>query len=165
MDVLLIGAIILGIGLIILGFVGCLVPALPGPPFAFLSLIILDLAETSIFSSKFLLTMGIITAGVYFLDYILPVFGAKMFKATKQGIWFSIIGMIIGMFFFPPFGMILGLLLGAIIGELIAGKAKLEAVKIGFVSFAFSLLAIIIKIILVSIMAFYFSKAVIQYYI
>lgn len=165
MDVLLIGAIILGIGLIILGFVGCLVPALPEPPFAFLSLIILDLAETSIFGAKFLLTMGIITVAVYFLDYILPFFGAKMFKATKQGIWFSIIGMIIGMFFFPPFGMILGLLLGAIIGELLAGKAKLEAVKIGFISFVFSLLAIIIKIVLVSVMAFYFSKAVIQYYI
>lgn len=165
MDALLIGAIILGISLIILGFVGCIIPALPGPPFAFLALIILDLADTSIFSSNFLITMGIITAGVYFLDYILPVLGAKMFKATKQGIWFSIIGMLIGMFFFPPLGMILGLLLGAIIGELIAGKAKLEAVKIGFVSFSFSLLAITIKIILVSVMAFYFSRAVIQYYI
>ena len=165
MDALLLGAIIFGIGLIILGFVGCIVPALPGPPFAFLSLILLDFAEPSLFSSKFLLIMGLVTVGVYLLDYILPIFGAKMFKATKQGIWFSIIGMIIGMFFFPPFGMILGLLLGAIIGELIAGKAKLEAVKIGFVSFVFSLLAIIIKIVLVSVIAFYFSKAVIQYYI
>ena len=49
MDALFIGAIVLGVGLLILGFVGCIVPALPGPPFAFLALIILDLAETTIF--------------------------------------------------------------------------------------------------------------------
>jgi len=165
MDPLLIGAIILGIILLAAAFLGCIIPAMPGPPFAFLALVIIDLAQSTIFTSNFLLTMGIITAGVYFLDYILPVFGAKMFKASKQGIWFSIIGMLIGMFFFPPFGMIIGLLLGAIIGELIAGKAKAEAIKIGIVSFLFSLLAIFIKLALVSVMAFYFTKAIIQYYV
>jgi len=165
MDLILIASIILGILLFILAFAGCIVPALPGPPFAFLALVVIKLAESSIFTSNFLIIMGLITAAVYFLDYLLPLFGAKMFKASKQGIWFSIIGMIIGIFFFPPFGMILGLLLGAIIGELIAGKAKSDAVKIGFVSFMFSLLAIFIKIALVSVMAVYFTKAVIQYYV
>ncbi len=165
MDPLFIGSIILGIILILLAFVGCIVPALPGPPFAFLALIILELTESTVFSSNFLLTMGIITASVYFLDFLLPVFGAKMFKATKQGIWFSIIGMLIGVFFFPPFGMILGLLLGAIAGELIAGKAKNKAIKIGIISFVFSLLAILLKVVLVCIMSFYFTKAVIQYYV
>jgi uncharacterized protein len=165
MDFLFLASIILGIILIIVAFIGCIVPALPGPPFAFLALLSLDFAQSIIFSSNFLWTMGIITLGVYLLDYLLPIFGAKMFSATKQGIWFSILGMLIGIFFFPPFGMILGLLLGAIFGELIAGKAKAEAVKIGIISFVFSLLAMFIKIALVSTIAFYFTKAVIQYYI
>ena len=69
------------------------------------------------------------------------------------------------MFFFPPFGVIIGLLLGAIIGELISGKAKAEALKIGFVSFVFSLISIFIKIVLVSVMAFYFTMAIFQHYI
>jgi hypothetical protein len=73
--------------------------------------------------------------------------------------------MLIGMFFFPPFGVILGLLLGAIVGELISGKAKEEALKIGFISFLFSLLSIIIKIIFVSTMAFYFTKSIFQNYV
>jgi uncharacterized protein len=165
MDYLFIASIILGVILIISAFIGCIVPALPGPPFAFLALLSLDFAQSAIFSSSFLWTMGIITFGVYLLDYLLPVFGAKMFSATKQGIWFSILGMLIGIFFFPPFGMILGLLLGAILGELIAGKAKAEAIKIGMISFVFSLLAMFIKIALVSVMTLYFTKAVIQYYI
>ncbi|MDX1699907.1 MAG: DUF456 family protein, partial [Melioribacteraceae bacterium] len=60
---------------------------------------------------------------------------------------------------------IIGLLLGAIVGELIAGKAKKEAVKIGIVSFLFSLLAILIKITLVGIMSYYFTKGIIEYYL
>jgi len=165
MDFLLIAAIFLGIILLIAAFIGCVVPALPGPPFGFLALLLLKLTETSLFTKDFIIIMGIITGCVYLLDYVLPLLGAKMFKATKQGIWFSVLGMIIGIFFFPPFGIILGLLIGAIIGELIAGKAKTEALKVGFVSFIFSLLAIFIKIALVGVMTFYFTKAIIQFVI
>lgn len=165
MDIIFIGAILAGSILITLGFIGCIVPALPGPPFAFLSLLILKFADSGIFTQNFLILMGIITVAVYLLDYFLPILGAKIFKATKQGIWFSIIGMLIGIFFFPPFGMILGLLIGAVVGELIAGKAKAEALKVGMVSFIFSLLAIFIKLVLVTVMSFYFVEAVIVYYL
>lgn len=158
MDFNLIIVSILGYLLIVLAFIGCIIPALPGPPLAFLSLLIAKLFIHDSFTSGFLVTFGLITAGVYLLDYILPVFGARAFRATKYGIWGSILGMFIGMFFFPPFGMILGMLFGAIIGELIAGKAKSEAIKIGIVSFIFSLIAILIKIILVGVITFYFSE-------
>lgn len=164
MEGLFLLAFVVGVVLIIVGFLGCILPALPGPPFAFLALLILKFANSEIFTTQFLVIMGLVTITVYFLDYILPIFGAKVFKASKQGIWFSIIGMLIGIFFFPPFGMILGLLLGAIVGELVSGKAKREAIKIGIVSFAFSLLAIFIKIVLTAVMAFYFVEATIRNY-
>lgn len=165
MDILFLAAVITGALLMLAAFAGCVLPALPGPPFGFLALLILKLAEPLTFSSNFLFTIAGITIIVIGLDYILPIWGAKMYKATKMGIWFSIFGMIIGIFFFPPFGMILGLLLGAIIGELASGKAKREALKVGFVSFMFSMLAIIIKLSLVAVMAFFFTKAVFQHYI
>lgn len=165
MDFLLVGIVLLGYILIITAFVGCIIPGLPGPPFAFLSLIAIYLYNNSTFSSQFLWIIGLVTLGVFFLDYLLPIMGAKMFKATKYGIWFSIIGMLIGIFFFPPFGMILGMLFGAIIGELLAGKAKAEAIKVGIISFIFSIFAILIKIALVGIMAYYFTKSVILLYL
>jgi hypothetical protein len=165
MDFLFIIVAILGFILISLAFIGCILPALPGPPISFLSLIILKLAEPNTFTNDFLLIMGIITVIVFGLDYLLLILGAKVYNASRQGIWFSVIGMIIGIFFFPPFGMIMSLLLGAIIGELLAGKAKSEALKIGIVSFIFSILAIVLKLILVTVMAFYFTKAVFQYYV
>ncbi|MFZ1292143.1 MAG: DUF456 domain-containing protein [Melioribacteraceae bacterium] len=158
-------AAIIGFALILLGFAGCVIPGLPGTPLAFAALLLLKFANTSTFSVQFLVIMAILNVAVYFLDYLLPFVGAKSFKASRKGIIFSVIGMLIGMFFFPPFGMMLGLLFGAIIGELLAGKAKTEAIKIGLVSFAFSLFAIFIKVILTVIMAYYFTKAVLQNFV
>ena len=70
-----------------------------------------------------------LTIVITILDYVLPVWGAKRYKASNHGIWGSIIGMFIGMIFFPPWGMILGLLFGAVIGELIDGKKTLKLLK------------------------------------
>ncbi len=163
MDIYFLLAVIGGSILLIIAFIGCIVPGLPGPPFGFLSLILLRLAEPTIFTSDFLITMGAITVGVFLLDYVLPLLGAKMYNASKQGIWFSIIGMLIGIFFFPPFGIILGLLFGAILGELISGKAKTEALRVGIASFGFSLLAIIIKIFFTGVLSYYFVEAFFRY--
>ncbi len=165
MDLLFIVVTLLGILLIISAFIGCVIPAIPGPPLGYLAIILLKLVDSSTFSSDFLLLLGIITIFIFVLDYLLPIWGAKIYNASKKGIWFSIIGMIIGIFFFPPFGMIIGLLIGAIIGELLSGKAKSEALKVGFASFIFSLLAIFIKIVLVGVIAFYFSTAVFKHFI
>lgn len=63
--------------------------------------------------------------------------------------------MLIGVLFFPPWGMILGLLIGAVSGELIAGKQSAEAFKVGFVTFAASMIMILVKLILSGVMTFY----------
>ncbi len=99
---------------------------------------------------------GIITLVITILDYLLPIWGAKVYKASKYGIWGSIIGMIIGIFFFPPWGMIAGILIGAVLGELIAGKESSQAFKIGVVTFIASIIMIIAKLIISGIMTFYF---------
>jgi len=89
--------------------------------------------------------------------------GAKVYKASSSGIWGSIIGMIIGILFFPPFGMILGLFVGAVLGELIAGKEEWRALKVGTVTFVASMLMILIKLAASGIMTFYFFKRTIEY--
>jgi uncharacterized protein YqgC (DUF456 family) len=90
------------------------------------------------------------------LDYILPIYGSKKYGVSKYGIWGSVIGMLIGILFFPPVGMIIGLFLGAFLGELIIGKSELEALKGGFITFIFSLIAIFIKVALSIVFTFYF---------
>jgi uncharacterized protein YqgC (DUF456 family) len=155
--------VILGLIIAIIGIAGCIIPAIPGPPLNFLSLVILEMAIDEAFTSDFYLLWGIITVVVTTLDYILPVLGAKVYKASSFGIWGSVIGMILGILFFPPFGMIVGLFAGAVVGELIAGKQELEALKIGSVTFIASILMILIKLAASGVMTYYFVKRTSEY--
>lgn len=138
-----------------MGIAGCIIPALPGPPLNFISLLLLKLINPESFSWTFVLIWAIIVIVVTALDYILPILGAKKFNASKQGIWGSVIGMLIGIFFFPPWGMILGLLVGAIAGELVAGKQNSQALKVGLATFITSIIMIIVKLIVSGIITFY----------
>ena len=155
--------IIFGLLIAFVGLIGCIIPAIPGPPLNFLSLVILELAIVDAFPADFYVLWGGIAIAVTVLDYVLPIMGAKVYKASSFGIWGSIIGMILGILFFPPFGMILGLFVGAILGELIAGKEEWEALKIGSVTFFASMLMIFIKLAASGIMTFYFIKRTVEY--
>jgi len=155
--------IIIALLVAIVGIVGCIIPAVPGPPLNFISLLILELAIEDAFSTEFYIIWGVITIVVTVLDYVLPLFGAKVYKASAYGIWGSIIGMIVGTIFFPPFGMILGLLIGAVAGELIAGKEGSEAMKVGAVTFITSLLMIVVKLAVSGIMTYYFIVKAVEY--
>jgi len=155
--------IIVGLLIAIVGLIGCVVPAIPGPPLNFLSLVILEIGIEDAFSSEFFITWGIITVVVTVLDYVLPVWGAKVYRSSKFGIWGSIIGMILGIIFFPPFGMILGLFAGAVLGELIAGKEHWEALKVGTVTFVASILMILVKLAVSGIMTYYFVERSVEY--
>jgi uncharacterized protein YqgC (DUF456 family) len=157
--------IILALLISVVGLIGCIVPAVPGPPLNFISLILLEVATGGTYSMGFYITWGVITVLTIIFDYVFPLWSAKKFKASNYGIWGSVIGMILGIIFFPPFGMIAGLLTGAIIGELLAGKENSEAVKIGTVTFFSSLLMIVFKFAASAIMTFYFVKGAVGYLI
>jgi len=156
--ILEISLITLGLILTIIGLIGCIVPGIPGPPLNFISLLILEIATHGTYSLNFYIIWGLITIATIVLDYVFPVWSAKKFKASSYGIWGSVIGMIVGIIFFPPFGMIAGLFLGAVLGELIAGKKGPEAMKVGMVTFFSSLLMIVFKFAVSAMMTYYFVK-------
>lgn len=157
--------ILLSLGLIIaiIGLIGCIVPGIPGPPLNFISLLLLEIATGGSYSFNFYLIWGLITTVTIVLDYVFPVISAKKFKATNYGIWGSVFGMIIGIVFFPPFGMISGLFLGAVLGELIAGKKGADAMKVGLVTFFSSLLMIVFKFAASAMMTYYFVVKAVDY--
>jgi len=152
--------IILAVICVIIGIVGCIVPGIAGPPFSYASLILLSIAKRwEPFSAKFLIIMAVITVIVTALDYILPAAGAKKYGASKLGFWGAIVGMILGIFFAPPLGMIIGAFIGAIAGELLKGKQSYEALKAGWGVFVGVMLGVLLKLITTGIMTFYFIKA------
>lgn len=69
---------------------------------------------------------------VSLLDYILPVGTAKWYGASKAGFWGSIAGLVLGLFFFPPWGMMFGTIIGAFAGELVTGKRGKDAFRAGW---------------------------------
>lgn len=155
--------IIIGLIISVIGLIGSIVPVIPGPPLNLISLILLEIATGGTYSFNFYIVWSIITILTIILDYVFPLWSAKKFRASSYGIWGSVIGMIIGIIFFPPFGMIAGLLTGAIIGELIAGKNSSEAMKVGLVTFFSSLLMIAFKFAASAMMTYYYIKAAVSF--
>lgn len=144
--------IILAIVLLFFGLLGCVLPAIPGPPLSYAGLLCFHFAMGS-FTLKTLIIYGVITLIVTALDFIIPVWGAKVFGATRQGIYGSVIGMIAGIFF-TPVGMIAGLLAGAIIGDMIGGRKLADAVGSGLGTFIGTVAAMAVKLIVSGIMTF-----------
>jgi uncharacterized protein YqgC (DUF456 family) len=148
--------IIFGSICIIGGIIGCIVPALPGPPISYLGLLLLQVSSKHPFTAKFLIIYAILTVLVVVLDFVIPVYSTKRFKGSRYGIIGSALGLICGLFVFPPFGIIIGPILGAFIGELIFGNAVDKAIKPAFGSFIGFLGSISIKLFLTIIMAYHF---------
>ena len=130
--------------LLLIGFVGCVVPILPGPIIGYCGL--LALIPTGRSPSAFMLvTMGILVAAVTVADYVVPAIGAKKFNCSRCGTVGCFFGTIIGLFF-VPFGILLGPFLGAVCGELIARKPFGAALKGGFGAFLGFLSGVFLKL-------------------
>ena len=156
MDIFL---IIIGSLLMILGILGCFLPLLPGPPLSYLGLIAMHLTSKIDFSSKFLISWGIIVILVSILDYLIPIWGTKFFGGSKYGVWGSMAGLLAGLFI-PPLGVLAGPLIGAIVGEMLGGN-KQNALKAGLGSFIGFLAGTVLKIVVSLMMLYYFVEALI----
>jgi hypothetical protein len=153
--------IIVGILFALTGILGCFLPFLPGPPLNYIALLLLHFTSIHQFTTKFLVIWAIIAAVVVLLDYLIPVWGTKKFGGSKQGVWGSVIGLVAGLFIFPPFGIIIFPFAGAVVGELIAGKDTGSALKAGFGSFVGFLTGTILKLIVSGMMTWHFFSKII----
>jgi uncharacterized protein YqgC (DUF456 family) len=141
--------------LIIVGIIGCIIPALPGPPLSYAGIIFLNITRWANISIKLMISLGIIVIIVTVLDYILPAWATKKFGGTKMGVCGSIIGLFIGLFF-APWGIIIGPFGGAFFGEMIAHNNSEKALRSAAGSFAGFLFGTLAKIIVSGIIAYYF---------
>jgi len=148
----------IGIIFIIVGLLGCILPIIPGPPLNFIGLLFLHFTGFRDFTSNFLLLMGVVAVVVTIIDYIVPIWGTKKFGGSKAGVWGATLGLVVGIFFFPPIGIIIGPLAGAIIAEVTRGKEFSKSFRAGLGSLFGFLLGTGIKLIASGIMTYYFFK-------
>ncbi len=145
----------------IIGIIGSIVPIVPGPPITFSGLLLVHFTSEQPFTVEFLIIFGVLAVLSSFIDNVLPIYATKKFNGSKKGVWGSAIGLLIGLFFFPPFGIIVGPMLGAYVGEIIDGKTTDKAFKPALGSLIGFLTSIFLRLILSIVMAYFFFMEVI----
>jgi uncharacterized protein YqgC (DUF456 family) len=105
---------------ILLGFVGTILPLLPGPLFAYIGLVLFHFGCSSASISPFIfLSLGVLVLVMGVLDYLMPMYGSRFFGGSKYGVWGISIGLILGVFtsWLGPWGILFGPFFGAFFGE------------------------------------------------
>jgi uncharacterized protein YqgC (DUF456 family) len=117
---------------------------MPGIPILFISTLVYAIADKfQTFTGWQILALGLITLASIAVDYSSGLIGAKLGGANKVSLISGLVGMIIGLVSFPPFGLFLGLFLGVLLAELAQMKHHLSALR----SATFSLIAVVIGMI------------------
>ncbi len=142
--------------LIILGFLGDVLPILPGTPISYAAMIALQIDHKP-FSSTTMWVMGILCVVVTVMDYVVPAIGTKIFGGTKAGSRGSTYGLLVGILVLPILGLTFGPLgiggllvgpfVGAFLAEKINGTNEDQALKSAFGSFIGFLGGTLMKII------------------
>ena len=148
---------------IILGIIGSFLPVLPGPLTGWVGLLIFHLTDAVPMNWTFLIITLIVALGIWLLDYIIPAMGTKRFGGSKAGMVGTTLGLIIGLIFLGPFGIIVGPFLGALIGELINKSEFDKALKAAFGSFLGFIASTFIKFIVAMIFLGFFIVKCFEY--
>jgi uncharacterized protein YqgC (DUF456 family) len=115
------------------------------------------------------------------IDNFLPAWMTKRFGGSRMAVIGSVVGLIIGMIFFPPIGLILGPFLGALAGELMNNQIQdkrnrpnttepdtgdankggnIKALKVAMGAFLAFIVGTGAKLIICALMIYYAVKAV-----
>lgn len=134
---------IIGIVLLVVSYLGCVLPVLPGPLLAFFSVLSLYLTDHKP-SISVTIVSAVVVLVASILDYAVPAIGAKLFKCSRAGvvgcflgsIYAFVIGTIASLFCTVFVGslvlvllLVAGPFIGTFLGELFANRSPLEAFR------------------------------------
>lgn len=156
--ILILVCLVLSVG----GIVGTFLPALPGPPLCWASLLVAYLAFSPHVSATMLWLMLVLTAIAQILDYMAPIWMTKAGGGSKAATTGSTVGLIIGLMFMP-IGLIVGPIVGAFVGEMMSTQRVERAVWMALLSFVSFVLTTGIKLVLCLLMTFYTAMAIWSY--
>ena len=147
-------AVLLGLA----GLIGCVAPVLPGPPVSWAGLLVLYLAGGAM-EPRFLFIWLAVTVAVTLLDYLVPAWFTRATGGSRAAGRGSLAGLLIGLFFFPPWGMVTGAFFGALLAEiLVNGKEPGESLRPALGSFLGFLFGTFLKLVASGIMFFYIIR-------
>jgi len=152
---------VLGAALVLVGFIGSILPIIPGPPISWAGLLLLkwtDYADdhgAAYENTLWILLFFVVLVTI--LDYVVPIMGTKKYGGSKRGVWGATIGVVVGLFF-GPLGIIIGPFLGAFIGEISTGKKEKQALRAAWGSFMGFLLGVGLKLMVCGTILFFYIR-------
>ncbi|RLD53661.1 MAG: DUF456 domain-containing protein [Bacteroidetes bacterium] len=152
---------VLGAALVLVGFIGSILPIIPGPPISWAGLLLLKWTDfvddhgAAYENALWILLFFVILVTI--LDYVVPIMGTKKYGGSKRGVWGATIGVVVGLFF-GPLGIIIGPFLGAYIGEISTGKKDKDALRAAWGSFMGFLLGVGLKLMVCGTILFFFIR-------
>ena len=152
---------IFGMALVLIGFIGSIVPVIPGPPISWAGFLLLKWTEyinrgaEGYENTLWILLFFVILVTV--LYNVVPILGTKKYGGSKRGVWGATIGVVVGLFF-GPLGIIIGPFLGAYIGEISTGKKDRDALRAAWGSFVGFLLGVGLKLMTCGAILFFFIR-------
>ncbi|HBH13581.1 MAG: Uncharacterized protein XD91_1455 [Clostridiales bacterium 38_11] len=149
--------LILAVIFFIVGFIGTVLPILPGVIFVFSGMVVYGIMtnfhELNIY---FFLLQSVTMMLVFVIDFIASAVGTRRFDGSKQAAAGGAFGIVIGLIVLGPLGIAIGPFVGAVGVELISGKDMNHAIKSGFGSLIGILGGTILKLFTEAIMISYF---------
>ena len=152
---------VLGAVLVLVGFLGSVLPIIPGPPISWTGLLLLKWTDyisdhgQAYENALWILLFFVVLVTI--LDYVVPIMGTKKYGGSKRGVWGATIGVVAGLFF-GPLGIIIGPFMGAYIGEISTGKKDREALRAAWGSFVGFLLGVGLKLMVCGTILFFFIR-------
>ena len=99
------------------GILAAIYPIIPGALVSFGSLLLFYFATTDKMTITTIVIWGVVVVTASLLDAFMAPLITKKMGGSKRATRGSLIGVIVGSFFFPPFGMLIGSFAGALLGE------------------------------------------------
>ena len=132
--------------LIAIGFVGTILPAIPGVPLVFCGMLLAAWADHFAHVGTFtLFVLGALTVLALAVDFIAGMLGAKRVGASRYAVVGAALGTLVGLFLGLA-GLLLGPFVGALIGELIAGGSLRKATGVGIGAWLGFVLGAVVKL-------------------
>lgn len=147
--------------LIVVGLLGTVLPVLPGLPLMFAGMVLAAWNDGfERIGALTLVVLGILVAISIAVDVLASILGARRVGASNKALWGAGLGGLVGVLFGLP-GLLLGPFVGAVGGEIIDGRNRRGALKVGIGTWVGIAVGAILKLALAVSMLGVFALALI----
>ena len=134
--------------------VGAVLPALPSVPLAFVGVVLAAWMVGFVgLDVEFIVWVGLLTLLAQGVDLLGTWLGSRYFGARRAGVIGGVIGALVGLVVFPPWGFLLGALAGASVAEAATGRTGTEAIKAGVGALLGTIGGVVGKLVILGVIA------------